>query len=112
MEKIMKVGNLTIYSEEYSGRSLHLIAVNGVDIVAEGVYEHCTAEKAADHLLAINFDIYTISDIRAGIPAPVTEYNGALISGKIAGFSDTEYFKRIDDTKYYKHYTHRPTMAL
>ena len=67
--------------------------------------------KAVDHLLLRNFDICTLEDIRAAIVDPCLEYEGKLISGKIAGFDETEYFKQIDDTVYFKHYTNRPMMA-
>ena len=110
MNKIMKIGNLEICGERDYDNSLHLIAVNGGDIVAEEVYYGGTVRSAINRLLLNHFDICTIEDIRAAIASPVLEYNGGLISGKIAGFSDTEYFKRIDNTEYFKHYTHRPMM--
>ena len=111
MNKIMEIGNLEICGEWDCNNSLHLIAVNGGDIVAEEFYYSGTVRKAIDHLLFSRFDICTIEDIRAAIVSPSIEYGGGLISGKIAGFSETEYFKRIDNTGYFKRYTRRPKMA-
>ena len=111
MNKLIKVGNLNIFGEREYDNSLHLIAVNGCDIVAEEVYYGGTVQKAIDRLLLTHFDICTIQDISAAIAVPVLEHGGNLISGQIAGFSEPEYFKRIDNTDYFKHYTRRPTMA-
>ena len=111
MNHIIKVGNLKFYGEREFDGTLHLIAVNGCDIVAEEIFYGGTVRKAVDHLLLRNFDICTLEDIRAAIVDPCLEYEGKLISGKIAGFDETEYFKQIDDTVYFKHYTNRPMMA-
>lgn len=111
MNKIIRVGNLEICGERDFDNSLHLIAVNGGDIVAEEVYYGGTVRSAVNRILLTHFDICTILDIGAAIETPVIEYGGNLISGQLAGFSETEYFKRIDDTDYFKHYTHRPMMA-
>ena len=111
MNRIIRVGNLEICGERDFDNSLHLIAVNGGDIVAEEVYYGGTVRRAINHMLLAHFDICTMEDISAAITTPAIEYGGGLISGKISGFSETEYFKRIDHTDYYKHYTHRPRMA-
>ena len=112
MTKITKIGNLTFYGERntWDDDSLTLTAVNGTDIVARETYYGGTVRQAINAMLRINFDIVTIHDILDGIASPVCEYENRLISGKIAGFSETEYFKRIDNTDYYKHFTHRPRM--
>lgn len=112
MTKIEQIGNLAIYGERnpWDNDSLALIAVNGTDIVARETYCSGTIRQAINTMLRINFDIVTIHDILDCIASPVFECESRLISGRIAGFSSTEYFKRIDNTDYYKHFTHRPRM--
>jgi hypothetical protein len=112
MEFICKVGNLKIYYEFASAWEVVLYAINGADVVARELFafSYFNLDRFVALMLQRNFDIYTIADIRAGLVNIKREYNGALLSGQLAGFSSTEYFKRIDDTKYYKHFTHRPMM--
>ncbi len=111
MKYIETVGNLRFYTDEvgFAPGEYALLAINGADIVANGVY-CCSVKDAVNRLLNIYFDTYSISDIRAAMPVIRAEYNGALLSGQIAGYSSIEYFKRIDDTEYYKHFTRRPKM--
>lgn len=110
MTKIDKIGNLTFYAERNEDESISLTAINGTDIVAHTVHFSGTVRQAINSMLRIQFDIVTIHDILDGVVDPVFEYDNRLISGRIAGFSSTEYFKRIDNTDYYKHFTHRPRM--
>ena len=111
MKYIETVGNLMFYAdtEGFAPGEYALLAINGSDVVASSVY-CCSVNDAVNRLLNVHFDTYSISDIRAAMPVIRAEYNGALLSGLLAGFSSIEYFKRIDDTEYYKHFTHRPMM--
>lgn len=112
MEMLYKVGNLKIYCEILNAFELNIIAINGTDEVARESFSgfRVSPTKCAERLLNNRFDIYTLSDIRAALPEIVSEFDGALLSGKIAGFDSLEYFKRIDDTQFYKHFTRRPMM--
>lgn len=119
MEKMMKIGNLTVYRESgtgfpgdlfFDGPTVTLYAINGTDIVRCETYLQVADEQfALDRFMEL-FDTYTLPMISAALPEITSEYDGALLSGKIAGFSSIEYFKRIDDTRFYKHFTHRPAM--
>ncbi len=108
MKFIRKLGNLKFYGER-EGAEIHVMAINGTDVVSE-IYTGGTEQNAIHHVMNTSFDSYTMMDIRAGIPELTTEYNGNLVSGKIAGFDHPEYFKRIDSTEYFKHFNHRPMM--
>ena len=118
MHKIETVGNLQMFWEDHAGSlfgdMFSIVAVNGGDIVAretfEGTPTPAAIDKAEERLLQNHFDIVMLVDILAGVPEVEFEYNGKLLYGKIAGFSNTEYFKRIDRTRFYQHYTHRPMM--
>lgn len=118
MKQIAKIGNLTIYREDNplagfllgDGPTMTLHAVNGTDEVKCETFSIADEAVALDRFMHL-FDYYTLSDIRAGLPEIVSEYDGALLSGKIAGFDAVEYFKRVDATRFYKRFTHRPTMT-
>ncbi len=118
MKQIAKIGNLTIYREDNpfpdarfeDGPTMTLHAVNGTDDVMCETFYTVNEAAALDRFMHL-FGYYTLSDIRAGLPEIVSEYNGALLSGKIAGFGTVEYFKRVDTTRFYKRFTHRPAMT-
>jgi len=114
-----KVGNIEIYTEpvDFMGeRGFNVYAINGTDIVGKGMYSgpytNGNVGEAVDHMLSGQFDIVTMDVITSGIQEITEEYNGRLIYGNIAGFPSQgpDYFKKIDGTKYYKHFTHRPKM--
>lgn len=110
MTKIDKIGNLTFYAERNEDESISMIAVNGTDIVAREVYYGGTVRQAINSMLRTQFDIVTIQYILYCVIDPVFEHDNRLISGRFAVSSSTEYFKRIDSTDYYKHFTQRPRM--
>lgn len=118
MKQIAKIGNLIIYREDNpladarfeDGPTMTLHAVNGTDDVMHETFYAADEAVALDRFMHL-FDYYTLSDIRAGVPEIVSEYDGALLSGKIAGFDAVEYFKRVDATRFYKRFTHRPAMT-
>jgi len=110
MKQIAKIGNLAVYREDW-GNMMTLHACNGTDEIMQESFSAFAREASAlKHLMNL-LDYYTLSDIRAGLAETISEYDGALLSGRIAGFDNVEYFKRVDDTRFYKHYTHRPVMT-
>ena len=118
MFKVEKIGNLVIYRENHTsfmdhlyrdGATFTLHAYNGADEVAHETYFTPDVKTAVERLM-VHFDTYTLEAIRAGLEAVTIEHDGRLISGRIAGFEDVEYFKRIDDTRFFKHFTHKPMM--
>ena len=72
-----------------------------------------------DEMNAVNrfleqMDYYTLPQIRRAFSItgqPVTsEYDGNLLSGQLVPGGLTDYYKRVDDTGYFKHFLHRPMM--
>ena len=127
MKLVEKIGNLTIWREDHTsfmdhlyrdGASFTLMVYNGADQVARETYytnsyardDRAAERKAVERLMGSSFDTYTLEAIRAGLPKLTIEHDGRLISGRIAGFDTVDYFKRIDDTRFFKHFTHRPMM--
>ena len=122
-EKLLKVGNLTIYIERgsgfmndlfFDGPTITLYAYNGADCVRQETFL-----KVADEMNAVNrfleqMDYYTLPQIRRAFSItgqPVTsEYDGNLLSGQLVPGGLTDYYNRVDDTGYFKHFLHRPMM--
>ena len=112
MTYIETVGNLKLFYEYNAHMQLTIYAINGTDIVGSATFYATPnhAKACVARVLSSQFDTYTLSDIRSGLMLITPEYNGKLLSGKIAGFDGVEYFKQIDDTRFYKHFTKRPMM--
>lgn len=123
-ERLMKVGNLTIYLERgsgflndlfFDGPTITLYAYNGADCVKQETYLQVMDETSAVNRFMELMDYYTLPQIHRafGIARrPIaSEYNGKLLSGQLASGDPVDYFKRVDDTRFFKHFTHRPMMA-
>lgn len=111
MQFIKKVGNLRFMYEQNGRNDITVYAINGTDIVASEVYFNATPKRAMVRMLQHFFDTFTREDIAAALPHYSVEYYGDLIYGKLAGFDTVEYFKRIENTDFFKHYTRRPAMT-
>lgn len=123
MTKIMKVGNIVIYRERgdgflddlfFDGPTVTFFAYNGADCIKQETYLQVTDEQKAQDRFMELMDYYTLSEIhrafRIADRTITSEYGGRLLSGKLAHCSDIDYFKRVDDTQYYKHFLRRPAM--
>ena len=118
MKHLEDIGNLKLFYEEWKADPFEdpaftVYALNGADVVGKETFlakaNAWTVRSAAEKLLH-RFNIYTAQAIAAGLPEIVSEYDGLLLSGKIAGFDQMEYFEQIKGTRFYKHFTHRPEM--
>lgn len=115
MIKIEKVGNLTIFAEHCNlfeeDTTLH--AYNGADeVFAETYIGHWTMANGLrscinDFMLKMNY--LTEEMVGHYCPTVHKEYNGKLLVGEIAE-GVTAYFKKVDDSIYYKYFDHRPMM--
>lgn len=113
---IEKVGNLELHYEYlpdllcFGDLQMAVYATDGARVVIREVFDGAGLQQArrnAERLLNM-LDVYTLADIRAGLPEISTEDNGRLLYGKIAGFDTTEYFQQIGSSRFYKHFTSRP----
>ena len=120
MDKIMKVGNLTIFkkhADEFDklfddGHTLTLYAYNGADCIKQETYIEFADEMDAVDDFMLKMDYCTYQFIIQALKGHITaEYNGRLLSGMVDSLMGPDYFLRVDpDSRYYKHYTLRPTL--
>lgn len=100
MNFIEKVGNIKVYTEKNSARDITVIFINGSDVVMKEVY-FTNNESAAVADLFTKLDIYTLEWIRSNIK--ITDLT--ILSENIYVAFETDYFCRIDNTKYFKHFS-------
>lgn len=92
-----KVGNYTIYTENFTiDNSIAIYFYNGSDLIASDTYFNTTPEKAVADLFSKALDIYTESFV----------HNQDLVrlSNNTFHINEKDWFCRIDDTIYFKHY--------
>lgn len=99
MKFIEKVGNIKVYTEEH-GSDLKVVFINGCDIVLEDLYPLNAPEKAIENLFQ-KFDTYSeeylylfLNDLEK-VTENLYKSNG-------------DWFKRIDNTRFFKHFDHKP----
>lgn len=106
MNYIEKVGNIKVYSEQNGANEYTITFINGTDIVAQTMYSSAyTKNEAIAHLFSVKFDTHTEEWLWLNIPTSDLE----VISDNLFK-SGNDYFKRIDDTRYFKHFDHKPMM--
>lgn len=106
MNYIEKVGNTKVYTEFYADNSITVFLYNGSDLVASDTYFNAIQENAISDLFSKALDIFTeeylwINYLAAGLEK---------ISEDLYKIGDNDYFSRIDNTRYYKHFNHKPMM--
>ena len=116
-KRIASVGNLRIVRKDSpeldklfgDGPTITLYAYNGLDEIMNETY-YSADETAALEAFLLKMDYCTMPYIASHLADVVAEYDGALISGKIPGHTETDWFKQTDDPRFFKHFTHRPAM--
>ena len=99
MNFIRKVGNIEVYTEKNSEREITATLINGSDVILKEVYFAHNESAAIDDLLR-KIDIYTAEWIKENIK--ITDVT--ILSENTYRAFEKDYFCRIDDTKYFKHY--------
>jgi len=97
MKLYEKVGNITVYTKHFtSDNSIEVKFFNGSDIVASDTYFNSTSENAVADLFSKTLDVHTESFV----------YSIFLEKHSQNTFQTNEldWFCRIDDTKYFKHF--------
>ena len=98
MKFIEKVGNIKVYTEQNGRNDYTVKFFNGSDLVKSEVYFTEEPQRAIEDLFT-KMDIYTEEWLWLFcIPELVK------VSDNTYKTSDTDWFCRIDDTKYFKHF--------
>lgn len=98
MKFIEKVGNIKVYTEQNGRKDYTVKFYNGSDLVKSEVYFTEEPQRAIEDLFT-KMDIYTEEWLWLFcIPELVK------VSDNTYKTSDTDWFCRIDDTKYFKHF--------
>lgn len=116
MKYIETVGNLDLYyGADITGlfEGFIVYAYNGPDLVIKDAYTgRCNAwtiREAVNRLLRMQ-GIYCREWIYAGLQHVTIENGGRLIFGNVAGFTETEYFLQIENTRFFKYHAERPAV--
>ena len=98
MKFIEKVGNLKVYTEQNGRNDYAVKFFNGSDLVKSEVYFTESEEKAIEDLFT-KMDIYTEEWLWLFCTPELVK-----VSDNTYKTSDTDWFCRIDDTKYFIHF--------
>lgn len=99
MNLVEKVGNIKVYTKKNAERDITVTFINGSDVVMSEVY--FTNDKAAAIAdLFTKMDTYTIEWMLLNIP--LVEL--VKMSENTYRVGEKDYFCRIDDTRYFKHF--------
>lgn len=99
MKFIEQIGSIKVYTEKSNERELTVALINGTDVILKEVYFTSNESAAIDDLLR-KIDIYTAEWIRENIK--ITDIT--ILSENTFRAFEKDYFCRIDNTKYFKHY--------
>ncbi|MBQ6887220.1 MAG: hypothetical protein IJN54_06880 [Lachnospiraceae bacterium] len=99
MKFIEQVGNISVYTKQFADSSIEVHFYNGSDLVAKETYFGGTEEKAIANLFSRNLDTYTEEWLKDNFIMELVK-----LSDNTYRTSDTDYFCRIDDTRYFKHF--------
>ena len=100
MKLLETVGNIKIYTDKKLDCSMQVLFLNGSDTIASETYFNTTEENAVADLFRKMLDIYTeewlwLNCLTDGL---------SKISDNTYKTSETDWFCRIDDTRYFKHF--------
>lgn len=95
-----KVGNIKVYTEHYTDGSIEVSFFNGSDLVARETYFNSKPNNAIADLFSKKLDTYTeewlwLNYLTDGL---------VKVSGNTYRLGEMDWFCRIDDTRYFKHF--------
>lgn len=99
MNFIEKVGNIKVYTEKNAEKDITVTFINGSDVIMSEVY-FTNNEAAAIADLFTKMDIYTAEWLKENINV----MDLITLSKNTYRTGEKDYFCRIDDTKYFKHF--------
>lgn len=97
---IEKVGNIEVYTKRNSENDFEVLFYNGTDRVVAETYFSISQKNAIADLFARKLDIYTeewlwLNYITDGL---------VKLTDNTYKITDTDWFCRIDNTRYFKHF--------
>ena len=100
MKFIEQVGKIKVYAQKNGNKDITIIFMNGMDIIVNDSYFTNNIDRAIGKLFIKVFDIYTLEWLRKNV------YMEDLkeISKNTYKADDNDWFCRIDDTRYFKHF--------
>lgn len=104
MNFVEKVGNIKVYTEKNADMDITVEFYNGSDCVMRNTYFTNDSKRAIEDLF-IKLDTYTeewlwLNCLTSGLEKLA---DNLYRTGK-------DYFKQIDDTRFFKHFDHKPMM--
>lgn len=99
MNLVEKVGNIKVYTEKNAERDITVTFINGSDVIMSEVY-FTNNEATAIADMFRKMDTYTLDWMLINIPASEL----MKMSDNTYRTGEKDYFCRIDDTKYFKHF--------
>lgn len=100
MNFVEKVGNIKVYTERNGKDDITVNFINGCDCVMSEVYFTDSEKKAIENLFQ-KLDTYTEEFLLLFV-------NGLEKVQDNLYKTDDEYFRRIDKTRFFKHFNHKP----
>lgn len=98
MMLVEKVGNIKVYTKNHAD-SIEVSFYNGSDLVVKETYLNATTEKAIADLFRKSLDTYTEEWLCLNCSTNLVKISSNTYRG-----GEKDYFCRIDDTKYFKHF--------
>lgn len=95
-----KVGNIKVYAEHHTDKSIEVSLFNGSDLVARETYFNAIAENAIADLFTKTLDTYTEEWLWLNCLTNGLE----KVSDNTYKVGLMDWFCRIDNTKYFKHF--------
>lgn len=105
MDFVEKVGNIRVYTEKNLDRDITVSFLNGSDCVMSGVYFANNVKGAIEDLFTKS-DTYTEEWLLLNCPIEKLE----KLNDNLYKIGE-DYFKRIDNTRFFKHFTHKPMLS-
>lgn len=107
--KVCKVEKLTVVVND-TPPLVEVEIFNGSNRVYHEWHDFCGPSDAIIEALWL-MGYYAKDKIVSLMSDVCEEYDGKLISGKLPGFKNLNYFKQVDNCPlFYRHFTHRPSM--
>lgn len=103
MKQYGTVGNIKIFYKQNGEKDFTINLYNGSDCIYSEVY-FSNLDYAINHSLQISCDIFTQSDLAKMQVINKRLSNNTLMAICGDGTDKQDYFCRIDDTEYFKHF--------